>query len=76
MNRDKAKLFAAIREAKLTNTQTYMAAILFNVNGLDNALEFIEKVKGDADEGQVPVHPLREDRGEGEDQRLELPEQP
>ena len=42
---DKKKLTKALREAKATPIQVRMAAILLAVNGLENALEFIEKTK-------------------------------
>lgn len=41
---DKRRLVKLLRDISATETQQQMALILYYINGLDNALEFVNKV--------------------------------
>ena len=47
---DKKKLMKALEGMKATPVQWKMAAILLNVNGIDNAMDFVDKIKPKAPE--------------------------
>lgn len=42
---DKQQLVKALKEAGATELQCVIAGLLFQINGLDNALEFVKKVQ-------------------------------